>query len=41
VQYLPGRDQLARTAAAAAAEMTELRRKARPKAHAMGLKAAE
>jgi anthraniloyl-CoA monooxygenase len=40
VQYLPGRDQLARTAAAAAAEMTELRRKARPKGHA-GLKAAE
>ena len=33
VQYQPGRDQLARTAAAAAAEMMELRRKARPKPH--------
>ncbi len=42
VQYQPGRDQLQRTAAAAAAEMAELRRKARPKAHApLALKAAE
>ena len=41
VQYQPGHDQLVRTAAAAAAEMTELRRKARPKHHAPVLKAAE
>jgi len=33
VQYLPGREQLVRTAAAAAAETMELRRKARPKPH--------
>ena len=33
VQYKPGRDQMVRTAAAAAADVMELRRKARPKAH--------
>jgi anthraniloyl-CoA monooxygenase len=42
VQYAPGRDQLVRTAATAAAEIVELRRKARPKGHApVVLKAAE
>jgi anthraniloyl-CoA monooxygenase len=41
VQYKPGREQLARTASAAAAETMELRRKARPKGHAPELKAAE
>jgi anthraniloyl-CoA monooxygenase len=34
VQYQPGRDQLLRTAATAAEEIMELRRKARPKPHA-------
>ena len=34
VQYQPGRDQVVRTAAAAAAEIVELRRKAKPKQHA-------
>ena len=33
VQYAPGREQLIRTAAAAAAETMELRRKARPRSH--------
>ena len=33
VQYKPGRDQMVCTAAAAAADVMELRRKARPKAH--------
>jgi anthraniloyl-CoA monooxygenase len=42
VQYQPGRDQVVRTAAAAAAEILELRRKAKPKQHAPApLKAAE
>jgi anthraniloyl-CoA monooxygenase len=42
VQYRPGIEQLRRTAATAAAEIVELRRKARPKAHApVALKAAE
>jgi anthraniloyl-CoA monooxygenase len=42
VQYQPGLDQLHRTAATATAEIMELRRKARPKAHApVALKAAE
>ena len=42
VQYQPGLDQLRRTAATAAAEIMELRRKARPKAHApVTLRAAE
>jgi anthraniloyl-CoA monooxygenase len=41
-QYAPGREQLLRTASAAAAEIEELRRKARPKAHATPtLRAAE
>ncbi len=35
VQYQPGRDQMARTAVAAAAEFAELRRKAKPKTHAV------
>ena len=34
VQYQPGRDQVVRTAAAAAAEIVELRRKAKPRQHA-------
>jgi anthraniloyl-CoA monooxygenase len=34
VQYQAGRDQIVRTAAAAAAEIVELRRKAKPKQHA-------
>ncbi len=34
VQYQAGRDQVVRTAAAAAAEIVELRRKAKPKQHA-------
>ena len=41
VQYQPGRDQIVRTAAAAAAEIVELRRKAKPKQHAPTLRAAE
>jgi anthraniloyl-CoA monooxygenase len=41
VQYQPGRDQIVRTAAAAAAEIVELRRKAKPKQHAPALRAAE
>ncbi len=42
VPYAPGREQLLRTASAAAAEIEELRRKARPKTHAVpALRAAE
>jgi anthraniloyl-CoA monooxygenase len=42
VQYQAGRDQVVRTAAAAAAEIVELRRKAKPKQHAPApLRAAE
>ncbi len=42
VQYAPGREQLLRTAAAAATETMELRRKARPRPHLPpGLRAAE
>jgi anthraniloyl-CoA monooxygenase len=37
VQYEPGREQLLRTAATAAAEVMELRRKARPKPHLLPL----
>jgi anthraniloyl-CoA monooxygenase len=42
VQYAPGRNQIVRTAAAAAAAIVELRRKAKPKQHAPApLRAAE
>ncbi|MDA8250866.1 MAG: bifunctional salicylyl-CoA 5-hydroxylase/oxidoreductase [Rhodospirillales bacterium] len=41
VQYAPGREQLLRTAAAAAAETLDLRRRARPRPHLPTLRAAE